>query len=82
MIPRTCGNGFLLMLQIKILEECAQTLLSYGKLESLNLIIPRFMGGGSSDLIDRDSDFVKEIRKYDNESANIIYRNACCLSDF
>ena len=49
---------------------------SYGKLESLNLIIPRFMGGGSSDLIDRDSDFVKEIRKYDNESANIIYRNA------
>ena len=24
----------------------------------------------------KDSDFVKEIRKYDNESANIIYRNA------
>ena len=34
------------------------------------------MGGGSSDLIDKDSEFVKEIRKYDNESANIIYRNA------
>ena len=49
---------------------------SYGKLESLNLIVPRFMGGGSSDLIDKNSDFVKEIRKYDNESANIIYRNA------
>ena len=49
---------------------------SYGKIESFNLIIPRFMGGGSSDLIDKDSEFVKEIRKYDNESANIIYRNA------
>ena len=49
---------------------------SYGKLESFNLIVPRFMGGGSSDLIDKDSEFVKEIRKYDNESANIIYRNA------
>ncbi len=49
---------------------------SYGKLESFNLIIPRFMGGGSSDLIDKDSDFVKEIKKYDDESANIIYRNS------
>jgi len=49
---------------------------SYGKLESFNLIVPRFMGGGSSDLIDKDSEFVKEIKKYDNESANIIYRNA------
>ena len=49
---------------------------SYGKLESFNLIVPRFMGGGSSDLIDKDSEFVKEIRKYGYESANIIYRNA------
>ena len=49
---------------------------SYGKLESFNLIIPRFMGGGSSDLIDKDSDFVKELRNYDNESANLIYQNS------
>ena len=49
---------------------------SYGKLESFNLIIPRFMGGGSSDMIDRDSKFVKELEKYDNESANIIYQNS------
>ena len=49
---------------------------SYGKLESFNLIIPRFMGGGSSDLIDKDSDFVKELKNYDNESANLIYQNS------
>ena len=49
---------------------------SYGKLESFNLIVPRFMGGGSSELIDKDSDFVKELKNYDNESANIIYQNA------
>ena len=49
---------------------------SYGKLESFNLIVPRFMGGGSSELIDKDSDFVKGLKNYDNESANIIYQNA------
>lgn len=32
---------------------------SYGTTESFNLIIPRFTGGGSGDLIDKDSDFLK-----------------------
>ena len=54
---------------------------SYGKLESFNLIIPRFMGGGSSELIDKDSDFVKELKNFDNESANIIYQNALILGE-
>ena len=35
---------------------------SYGKIESLNLIIPRFMGGGSSDLIGKDNFFQKLIQ--------------------
>ena len=49
---------------------------SYGTTESFNLIIPRFTGGGSGDLIDKDSDFFKNLRNYDSESAKIIYENA------
>ena len=49
---------------------------SYGTTESFNLIIPRFNGGGSGDLIDKDSDFFKNLRNYDSESAKIIYENA------
>ena len=49
---------------------------SYGKLESLNLIIPRFMGGGSSDLIGKDTEFFKSLSNYDPQSANLIYQNA------
>ena len=49
---------------------------SYGKLESLNLIIPRFMGGGSSDLIEKDTKFFKSLSNYDPQSANLIYQNA------
>lgn len=49
---------------------------SYGKLESLNLIIPRFMGGGSSDLIEKDTEFFKSLSNYDPQSANLIYQNA------
>lgn len=36
---------------------------SYGKLESFNLFIPRFMGGGSSDGFPEDSKAVQEILK-------------------
>ena len=36
---------------------------SYGKLESFNLFIPRFMGGGSSDGFPEDSQTVQEILK-------------------
>jgi len=49
---------------------------SYGKIESLNLIIPRFMGGGSSDLIGKDTDFFKNLSNYDPQSASLIYQNA------
>ena len=49
---------------------------SYGTAESFNLIIPRFTGGGSGDLIDKDSNFYKNLRNYDSESAKIIYENA------
>ena len=49
---------------------------SYGKLESLNLIIPRFMGGGSSDLIGKDTEFFKSLSNYDPQSANLIFQNA------
>tara|TARA_B100001057_G_scaffold501221_1_gene622148 strand:+ start:3474 stop:5894 length:2421 start_codon:yes stop_codon:yes gene_type:complete len=49
---------------------------SYGTAESFNLIIPRFTGGGSGDLIDKDSNFFKNLRNYDSESAKIIYENA------
>ena len=49
---------------------------SYGKIESLNLIIPRFMGGGSSDLIEKDTDFFKNLSNYDPQSASLIYQNA------
>ena len=49
---------------------------SYGITESFNLIIPRFTGGGSGDLIDKDSNFYKNLRNYDSTSAKIIYENA------
>jgi len=49
---------------------------SYGKLESLNLVIPRFMGGGSSDLIGKDTAFFKSLSNYDPQSASLIYQNA------
>lgn len=49
---------------------------SYGISESFNLIVPRFTGGGSGDLIDKDSNFFKNLRNYDSESAKIIYENA------
>ena len=49
---------------------------SYGKIESLNLIIPRFMGGGSSDLIEKDTDFFRNLSNYDSQSASLIYQNA------
>ena len=49
---------------------------SYGITESFNLIIPRFKGGGSGDLIDKKSEFFKSLRDYDPETAKLIYENA------
>tara|TARA_R110002072_G_scaffold118631_1_gene250635 strand:+ start:40732 stop:43179 length:2448 start_codon:yes stop_codon:yes gene_type:complete len=50
---------------------------SYGRLESINLLIPRFMGGGSGDPFPEDSETVNEILKLGaspQEVNNILYQ--------
>lgn len=50
---------------------------SYGRLESFNLLIPRFMGGGSGDPFPEDSETVNEILKLGaspQEVNNILYQ--------
>ena len=49
---------------------------SYGITESLNLLIPRFTGGGSGDMIDKEGDFFKSLQNYDSDTARIIYQNS------
>lgn len=49
---------------------------SYGITESLNLIIPRFTGGGSGDMVDKEGDFFKSLQNYDSDTAKIIYQNS------
>jgi len=45
---------------------------SYGKLESLNLFIPRFMGGGSGDPLPEDSATVEALLKTDKPEQEIV----------
>ena len=47
---------------------------SYGVLESLNLIFPRFMGGGSSERIREDSKLMIFIRSLDANQAQQVYQ--------
>ena len=47
---------------------------SYGVLESLNLIFPRFMGGGSSERIREDSKLMNFIRSLDANQAQQVYQ--------
>ena len=49
---------------------------SYGITESLNLLIPRFTGGGSGDMVDKEGDFFKSLQNYDSDTAKIIYQNS------
>ena len=49
---------------------------SYGITESLNLLIPRFTGGGSGDMIDKEGDFFKSLQNYDSDTARIIFQNS------
>ena len=47
---------------------------SYGILESLNLYIPRFMGGGSSDSISEDSKLMDFIKSLEPAQAQQVYQ--------
>jgi len=47
---------------------------SYGVLESLNLIFPRFMGGGSSERIREDSKLMNFIKSLDANQAQQVYQ--------
>lgn len=49
---------------------------SYGIIESLNLFIPRFMGGANSDVFDEKSSLFSLLRTIDPETAQQIYRYA------
>ena len=49
---------------------------SYGITESLNLLIPRFTGGGSGDMVDKEGDFFTSLQNYDSDTARIIYQNS------
>jgi len=49
---------------------------SYGITESLNLLIPRFTGGGSGDMVDKEGDFFTSLQNYDSDTAKIIYQNS------
>jgi len=47
---------------------------SYGILESFNLFIPRFMGGGSSELISQDSKLMDFIKSLDPNQGQQVYQ--------
>ena len=51
---------------------------SYGVFESLNLFIPKIMGGGSSEKLDRNSSFYQFLRKngYSSIESNQIVKNS------
>ena len=51
---------------------------SYGIFESLNLFIPKIMGGGSSEKLDRNSSFYQFLRKngYSSIESNQIVKNS------
>jgi len=51
---------------------------SYGKLESLNLFIPRLMGGGTGDTFTEDSETINYILKNakDNSEAGLMFQSA------
>jgi hypothetical protein len=49
---------------------------SYGVLESMNLLVPRFMGGGNSDSFESEGPFVNFLRSIDAESAQQIIQYA------
>ena len=51
----------------KGLDKGYITQYSYGKLETFNLFIPRFMGGGTTEKLSEDSDFYKLIEKNANK---------------
>lgn len=42
---------------------------SYGKLETMNLLVPRFMGGGTTDKVSHSSNFYREIEKIAGKKA-------------
>jgi hypothetical protein len=49
---------------------------SYGILESINLLVPRFMGGGSGDRLPSDSNLIQFLQKLEPETAQQIFRYA------
>ncbi|CAL2093622.1 YfhO family protein [Tenacibaculum sp. 190524A05c] len=42
---------------------------SYGKLETINLLVPRFMGGGTTDRVSESSNFYREFEKIAGKKA-------------